>query len=316
MAEAAHNLPNEAVGRLREEDWEILIDKIKGKGCTPFLGPGICQDGFERRATVAQRLAARYHYPLDDTHDLPRVTRFLSVRFNPEFARSKVLEEYNRFPSPDFRRNPNDPHLILAGLPLPVYITTNHDDYMMQALKHMEDAPHRELCYWNGSIPKVDTFLSKRNDPTPSNPVVFHLYGYPQTIDGNLSMDSLVISEEDYFEFLINVSSDEDAIALRIRRAMTGTSLLLIGYRLDDWDFRVLFHLLLAKYLRISKNRTHVAVQVPIDEARPEEQRRKVQEFLNRYIPSKGFDIKVYWGTSQEFISALKTKWEAAAQHE
>src|SRR6185437_9644170 len=99
-----------------------------------------------------------------------------------------------------------------------------------------------------------------------------------QTIDQNTNLESLVFTEDDYYEFLINVSSDDDSIPKRVRRAMTGTSLLLLGYRMEETDFRVLFHYLLAKSLQVSSRRTHVAVQVPVDEAKPEEQRKKVQE--------------------------------------
>lgn len=300
----------ETLQRLKDEDWVILVDRIKGKACTPFLGPGVCSDGFERRAAISQILAARYQYPLDDSGELERVSRFVSVKYNVDFARSRLLEEYDKFPTPNFK-DESGPHGVLANLPIPVYITTTHDDFMMQALKKAEKDPHQELCRWKRSINNDSDFLGEGKEPTPANPIVFHLYGHPQTIDRSTSLESLVLTEDDYFEFLINVSGDDDAIPLRMRRAMAGTSLLFLGYRLDDWDFRVLFHLLLAKYLRVSADRTHVAVQVPIDEAKPEEQRKKVQDYLNRYIASKRLDIRVYWGTSQEFTADLKAKWEA-----
>lgn len=306
----------ETIQRLKNEDWEILIDKLRRKSCTPFLGPDVCANGFEQRAEIAVKFAERWGYPLDDKTDLARVGRFVSVKFNADFARGLLSDEYERLRRehpPDFK-DPDDPHVALASLPIPVYITTNHNDYMMQALRLQEKDAHQELCKWKPSVAPDSKFLAEGREPSPAQPVVFHLYGYPQVIDRSNVLESLVFTEDDFFEFLINVSGDDDAIPLRIRKAMAGTSLLLLGYRMEEWDFRVLFHYLLAKPLQISKDRMHVAVQVPIDEAKPEEQRKKVQEFLDRYIASKRLDIRVYWGTSHEFIIDLMKKWKGGGR--
>ena len=70
--------------------------------------------------------------------------------------------------------------------------------------------------------------------PTPASPVVFHLHG-------RLSVpESLVLTEDDYLDFLVTVSRDQKLLPHQIKRAMAGASLLFIGYRLADWNFRVL----------------------------------------------------------------------------
>ena len=304
----------ETVQRLTEEDWVILMDNLRRKSCTPFLGPEMVVDGLQQRRDVAQTMAQRWAYPdhqweyLDDPNDLARVGRFVSVRFSADFARSKYFEEYSSLPIPDFK-NAADAHVGLASLPIPIFVTTNHNDFMMRALKAAEKDPHQEVCRWKSNISDECGFLAQGKEPTAAQPVVFQFYGSSQTIAGESVLESLVFTEDDYFEFLINVARDEDKIPLRIQRAMAGTSLLLLGYRMDEWDFRVLFHYLLARPLQMSRGRTHVAVQVPSDEAKPEEQRKKVQEFLNRYIASKRLDIRVYWGSSQEFVAELKKRW-------
>jgi hypothetical protein len=298
----------ETIKRLSEEDWQILIDQLRLKSCTPFLGPEMSPDGFKLRMEIAQKFARQWEYPLDDVTDLARVGRFVSVKFNSVFARSRLFAEYSRIQPPNFK-DQNDPHAVLASLPIPIYVTTNHNDYMSQALKANDKEPHQELCKWNSSITDDSKFLAEKKEPTVGQPVVFHLYGYPQTIAQTTVLESLAFTEDDFFEFLINVASDDGAIPLRIQKAMAGTSLLLLGYRMEEWDFRVLFHYLLAKPLQISKTRTHVAVQVPLDEAKPEEQRKRVQEYLSRYITSKQLNIRVYWGTCSEFVRDLKKKW-------
>ena len=298
------------VKKLKNEDWEMLIDRIQRKGCTPFLGPGVSIDGYNQRAQIARAFAKDFDYPMDDCDDLARVGRFVSVKFSAAYARNKLLDAYQKLP-PANLQNRTDPHVVLASLPIPVYVTTNHNDFMIQALKAQYKDPHAELCKWNKSIIETSKFLKERNEPTPAQPVVFHLYGHPQVSAEGTMLNSLVFTEDDYYEFLIKVASDEKAIPLRVRRAMAGTSLLLLGYRMEERDFRVLFHYLLAKPLQVSTDRVHVAVQVPLDEAKAEEQQRKVQEFLARYIVSKQVDIRVYWGTSQDFAAELKMRWEA-----
>src|SRR5258707_11632119 len=126
----------EKIQRLTDDDWKVLIDALDRKSCTPFLGPELVADGFQQRRTIAERLAKEYGSPdeqweyLDDPTDLTRVGRFVSVRFDTGFARSKYFDEYNSLPVPDFQSE-NDPHVGLASLPIPIYITTNHNQFMM-----------------------------------------------------------------------------------------------------------------------------------------------------------------------------------------
>jgi hypothetical protein len=66
----------------------------------------------------------------------------------------------------------------------------------------------------------------------------------------------------------------------RIREAWAGTSLLFLGYRLADWDFRVLFRSILS-YLERSIGLAHVSVQlVPGEDRISEKQKQKAQEYL------------------------------------
>jgi hypothetical protein len=50
-----------------------------------------------------------------------------------------------------------------------------------------------------------------------------------------------VLTEDDYLDFLVKVSWDNTVIPPRIAEALTDSSLLLLGYHLQDWDFRVMF---------------------------------------------------------------------------
>jgi hypothetical protein len=92
-----------------------------------------------------------------------------------------------------------------------------------------------------------------------------------------------------------------------IQEAFTDTSLLFLGYRIADWDFRVFFRIL-AEYLEISSRKKHYSVQlVPGNVS--ETQKEKAQEYLDHYFAE--LDIHVYWHDCREFAAELKRRWEA-----
>jgi len=288
--------------RLKEEDWKVLIARINEKKCTPILGTGMRSSVLTLRAKIAQDWAKDEGYPLEDSNNLARVARFLSLKYDPEYTRRKLVEQMATITPPDYK-NPDNPYKILADLPLPVYITTGYDDFMFQALRLVEKDAKCEMCRWNRSIGDNPSIFSDGFSPTVANPVVFHFHGLTD------NLDSLVLTEDDYFEFLMNVSKDRTLIPPRIEKAMTGSSLLLLGYRLSDWDFRVMFHLL-ASYLEIATSRTHVAVQIaPVADKTPEDQRKRVQGYMDLYFERyKKLNIRIYWGTSREFLQELRDR--------
>jgi hypothetical protein len=298
---------------LEEPYWELLLDRIKDGECTPFLGAGACWGVLPLGSEIAQEWADEEGYPLDDCTDLARVAQFLAVKYDPMRPKGKLIRQFKNVDPPDFS-NLYEPHRLLADLPLPVYITTNYDDFLFQALSRAEYAPGfkkvpiREVCRWNKYIRsrlKGQTTLlkpatySKINEKTP---VIFHLHGHTELAE------SMVLTEDDYLDFLVNISRDEELVPPRIQEAMAGTSLLFLGYRLSDWNFRVLFRSVVS-YLEQSIARAHISVQlVPVREGTPEEQKKKAQAYLRRYFGD--LKIQVYWGTAGDFTKELRDRWE------
>jgi hypothetical protein len=132
--------------------------------------------------------------------------------------------------------------------------------------------------------------------PTPANPVVFHLHGH------NEVPESMVLTEDDYLEFLANIARDQNLLPSRIQTALAGSSMLFIGYNLTDWNFRVLF-----QSLRPSLKFMSVAILVPPGDS--DESRLKAQQYLDKYY--KAMDLQVYWGSAREFSAELRKRWEA-----
>ena len=170
---------------MTDEDWDLLLGRIETGSCTPFLGAGACSGTLPLGSDVARRWAGTYAYPLEDAHDLPRVAQFLAVRMDDAmFPKELMGTDLQGLDPPDFRRE-DEPHGTLAKLPIPVYLTTNYDDFMLQALRRAGKRPRRELCRWNKLLreaPSVfdgDGFVA-----TVDEPVVYHLHGAsPSRVD-------------------------------------------------------------------------------------------------------------------------------------
>jgi hypothetical protein len=288
---------------LAEEDWKVLVDRINDRKCTPILGTGMRSRVLTLRAKIAQQWADEEGYPLEDSTNLARVARFLSLKYDSEYTRQKLVDQMAEIVPPKYS-DPDNPYKILANLQLPVYITTGYDDFLYEALKNAQRDARREMCRWNRSLSDEPTLFCDGFSPSPANPVVFYFHGWTQ------NLDSLVLTEDDYFEFLMNVSKDPGLIPPRIEKAMTGSSLLLLGFRLTDWDFRVIFHLL-ASYLEIATSRTHVAVQIASgpDETSDDERLERVRRYLALYFERyKKLNIRICWGTCREFLIQLRDR--------
>lgn len=293
---------------LSQDDWRVLLTRIDGGLCTPFLGAGACHGVIPLGSQIARDWADEHGYPLQDAPtDLVRVAQYLAVRFDAMFPKDEILKRLKNVAAPDFDDD-CEPHRVLAELPLPIYITTNYDSFMVQALKKTGKKPRRELCRWNKRIKarlrkKPSVFeLETAPEIDEDNPVVFHLHGHTGV------RESLVVTEDDYLDFLVSISREPDLIPPRIEEAFTGTSLLFLGYRLADWDFRVLFRSLVG-YLERSLASAHVSVQLlPVGDAISQAEKDKIQEHFDQYF--RRIDVRVYWGTCREFVSDLKKRWE------
>jgi hypothetical protein len=80
---------------------------------------------------------------------------------------------------------------------------------------------------------------------------------------------SLVYAEDRYFDYLIGVTLNKRLIPSVVRAALNSTSLLFLGFQMDDWEFRVFFRFLMAQEGREQlKFYSHVAAQIEPEEDR------------------------------------------------
>lgn len=309
MVAAEPTIESKRPQRLKDSDWDVLLKQISRNRCTPFIGPEACSGLYQLKGDRAARWAKDEDYPLSDCRELARVAQFLAVRDYEAKPIERLIEEFKStdFKTPNYS-DPTELHTVLADLPLPVYITTNYDDFMFTAFSQRKlprDAK-RDYCRWRRGMDNSDSAFAGEYKPTVANPVVFHLFGH---VDEERS---LVLTEHDYLKFLANVSRNQDLIPPVIQRAITGGSLLFLGYRLDEWDFRILFHTL-QPFLESSLTKAHVSVQIlPMDDPdkTDDQQKEKVINYLNLYFQK--LDTRVYWGSCHEFVEELRERWEAS----
>jgi len=290
-----------------DEDWNSLLVAIKYKQCTPFIGAGACAGTLPTGKAIAREWAEEFGYPFPDKDNLPRVAQYIAMRegslgsTTPKF---RLCERFGQSGTPDFTR-PDEPHRAVADLNLRVYITTNYDNFMFSALQRDgKRQPLRESCQWKPQPGKRTT--KSRPDPKPSSesPLVFHLHGKLE------EPETMVLTEDDYLDFLANISSDPKLIPAYVESALANSCLLFLGYSLNDMNFKVLFRKF-AWYMQRTDGPRHVSVQIspqPMKDAKAErELLLKQREYLETQF--KRQKVKIYWGSCSKFAAELSARW-------
>jgi hypothetical protein len=291
---------------MTENDWNVLLSRIQEGRCTPFVGAGVNYGILPLGAEIAQEWATAESFPFKASDDLATVAQFLAVKYkDPMFPKDRMLRRLRSAPRPDFAGPDARLECIraLAALPLPIYLTTNYDDLMLQALRHTSPKknPRREACRWNSAMRASSTALggSSSYEPDASNPLVFHLHGTDDRVE------SLVLTEDDYLDFLVNTSRSPKMIPARIQRALTEASLLFIGYRLRDINFRTLYRGLVES-MDGSLRRLSVTVQMTPPDGHSGDP-TQAEQFLAQYF--ERLNVRVYWGTAAQFATELRNRW-------
>jgi hypothetical protein len=291
-------------------DWDTLTHRLGTRACTPFIGAGASAGFLPLSRSLAEDLASEYGYPMPDRSDLARVSEFVTVtKRDGLIPKERIADRIQKAPRPDFS-DADDVHRALADLDLPIYLTTNYDDFMFEALRAARKDARREICRWNRLLEQQPSSFDEGFIPTPANPVVFHLHGHAAL------PSSMVVTEDDYLDFLVNTSKDlaisptgpqqKVLLPLRIRTAITNTTLLFVGYRLADLNFRVILRGLLGS-LEQSSRRISITVQLKPEgpDGGKEEEISKVQDYLERYFDWT-FNLQVYWGPARQFVRELR----------
>jgi hypothetical protein len=302
--------------------WQAIVSSVRKKQFIPIVAADVGAHIMGTTAELADRIGRRHGYPLaaHERTDLAKVTQYLRVDQSRSYARDEVLKQVHRQileRYPDLagaeqqslpkligavleRRQEKDPFIQLALLPAPIYITTSPTPQLTKALKVAHQQPATLLCDWRptrDNHPKEPAFVGK---PTANVPIVYHIYGMLG------KPDSLVLTEDDYFEFLI-ATSEYRLMPKVVRAHLTCSSLLFLGFRINDLAFRALFNLIMTiEGNQQLRDYAHVGVQID-----PEEHTLSDVDGARRYLESyfeSGVDtppISIYWGSAEDFLDEL-----------
>ena len=299
------NYVDNSPGGFTEEDWQDLFYYINGKNTTPFLGAGIAREHFGSGSELAEKIAIEFDYPFNDTDNLAKVAQFAVIKKRDSLRVRKFVADYIKEKKlPDFN-NPSEPHRILAKLDLPVYITTNYDHLMYEALKSDGKNPIIEFCSWNDlarTQGKASIFDGEVNFDS-NNPLVYHIHG---EIDNPQSM---VLTEDDYLNFIVKLYVDIDKLfPALIKLKFASSSIMFIGYSLSDWNLRIILRQI--AYSLKSTSTTHCSIQLTPTGIKTGDE-SKIKEYLKTYFETiQGVFLKVFWGTAIDFCHTLSEKWK------
>ena len=312
--------------------WDNLLRMIERKKCTPILGPGLNEWLLGSTREIAATWAERHGYAMDPDgrESLPQVAQYLKTTrseffLQDEFVtslREQIMQRYRaQLPADKSQAELDElvsfigtlpaaeqamqPYRALAKLRAPIYFTTSPTNLLHDALRANDKdvKPEVVICPWKKDLILEPSVFEKEPGyrPTPERPLVYHLFG-------RLSEpESLVLTEDDYFDYLLGVTENNDLIPEFVRRAMTDASLLFLGFNLDDWSFRVLFRNIANRQSAgLMKKYGPTAAQIdPAGGYIIEPEGAKL--YLERYF-GRDWHFGFFWGNVAEFGRELEQR--------
>jgi hypothetical protein len=131
---------------------------------------------------------------------------------------------------------------------------------------------------------------------------IFHAFGH----EGDST--SMVLTEDDYIEFIRLTAKEEWRLPQEVRRILTKSTLFFIGYDIRDIEFRVFFRALVSQLREMQKDRIAI---IQLDPDQYYQQTREILDQLREIIQRDCVRLKliVHWRGLREFIGELHKRW-------
>lgn len=211
----------------------------------------------------------------------------------------------------------------LARLKLPIYITTGYHDGIQRAIvaeSKGQIIPRTVVITMTeegeGSLGELEVHEWKPGESEPTiaqppldlleksdstQPVVIHLYGH------ELVTDSLILGEDDYFEYLIRVTQPQVEALEEILAAMAPNPIIMLGYRIQDWDFKILHYWLRrCRNVQQDKQNSNISGALLLNPKEVEGldiDQIQIRHYLERLLDSS--DVKAVWRQNLDFVQGL-----------
>lgn len=317
-------------------NWASIIQEMEAGKVIPIIGPDLNLGLLLSNENIAERWAEefqydKYNYPSNNRNDLPRIAQFVeTINASRRFPHGRLLrllkedllvrqevQERNRLRNLTLTeiisevsgsildQDEDIAYRILAELPFSTYITSNYDGYLTFALEWVRRAKNvrvkRRRCLWrsNDREPRQQQQYQLLKG-TQEEPLVFHLYG------DDSESTSLVLTEDDYLNWLRAISKDEWRLPKVLHGSLTDSLLLFLGFNVRDLDFRILFKGLIGDLKEMQLPRIAVLQVFPDDSTYEAE---AVLTFLSQDCRDN-LDVQIYPGSARNFLVELRNQWE------
>jgi hypothetical protein len=315
-----------------------IVRAVERQRCVPILGSGMTEWLVGTRKDLAKEWAREYNYPLHlgRRDDLPQVAQYLCVTATEEHVREDLGAFYRRrlksaFPhivrapvegpgrarlddmlidvwKAESHGVPGEPHRVLARMPCRIYVSAQPTSLLSVALRAEGKEPREHFCMWNRDAhddwPESPFEADRSYEPSVEKPLVYNVFG---TLE---HPESIVISEDDYLSFLMAVAERPDLIPTQVTEAIAESSLLFLGFGLQDWDMRILTRALINGEVAEALGRRHKHVAAELDAHDGATSAEGAREFLREYFGSfRQPPISIFWASVESFCEALEAVW-------
>ena len=319
--------------RADDDHYYSIVEKLAGGRIVPFLGAGanLCDRGEERWAKgrpflpngteLARHLASRGRYPDPRERNLLRISQYVGAARGEDELYLFLREVF------DSKYAPTSLHRLLArvarelgeaGLPHLVAVTTNYDDLLEIAFT--DEGLTFDVVWYDAkqNSPERGRFLHRApgKEPKPiarpnkyaglpvvlERPAILKLHGC--LIREDAGDDSYVITEDSYIEYL-SLTDLGALIPIALWQRLTNSSLLFLGYSLNDWNLRVILN-------RIWGTRKLVGNSWAIQREPRDPKLSKIEQMLW----DKRDNVELVYCELGEYTRELEARLPAPAAHE
>jgi hypothetical protein len=276
----------------------LIVDRVHEGRCVPFLGAAanvksdkLNYAGLPLGVDVANELLKEIdNFKGRDPKDLARV----SLQYAFEADRPKLLKRLREI-LPDEQRQPSLLLKVLARLPLGLVVTTNYDRLMELALQGIKE--FKPIIQRAEGFPNTPETRARFEELEGyKGLILYKIHGsFLDLVNGD-DLSPLIITDEDYVQFLTVVGQENIGIPRLIQKKLVPSTLLFLGYSLEDWDFRTIYKGIIEP-LPKHQARKSFAIQ------------KDPSEFWVRFWGDK--KVEIYNVDLYEFAEQLKARYEA-----
>jgi hypothetical protein len=249
---------------------KLIADRLREGRCVPFLGAAVNVTDDDRKYSglplgvqVAENLSGDLAAGVvRDPGNLARVSLQHERTNDRDYLVTRLKDII-----PDQKRSPSPLLQTIAKLPFRLIVTTNYDRLLEQALVAIGRSYRLIVQTASGATnaPTVEEWAAIRPEEKPL--LVYKIHGsfldkqIPPGAEFAIECSSLIVTEDDYIDFISVLSDNELGVPQVVRMLMSYSTLLFLGYSLEDWDFRALYKSLVLSKLTPNGTRKSIAIQ-------------------------------------------------------